>query len=361
MENKLLNAKKPRFGIGEAALASMLFIVYSFLFGLILSLAFPKGIQENSFVMFVIQFVVEVLFAVAAITVALGCSVNFVKATGINKRFNYKMVFYGCLIAFVSMIAFGNLTNVFMETLYALGYQSRGDIAINNVWQYIGYIIALCITPAVCEELLFRGTILSGLKSYGIKVAVIVSSLIFTFMHGSPDQTIHQMVVGVITGYLFFKSGNLWIGIIIHFFNNFIAVTQAFALSIAGIEATSEPYSFDLLNYLISILVAVAFAVAGYFVVKKLLQLMLKENALLNKEAVESTDTIKVDGEEVETQIIVDGGENAASSDIAEAAENNTFGEKKPISTITVVLFSLSACYLAFEWIGALLQGLGIV
>jgi len=231
----------------------------------------------------------------------------------------------------------------------------------NNVWQYIGYIIALSITPAVCEELLFRGTILSGLKSYGIKVAVIVSSLIFTFMHGSPDQTIHQMVVGVITGYLFFKSGNLWIGIIIHFFNNFIAVTQAFALSIAGIEATSEPYSFDLLNYLISILVAVAFAVAGYFVVKKLLQLMLKENALLNKEAVESTDTIKVDGEEVETQIIVDGGENAASSDIAEAAENNTFGEKKPISTITVVLFSLSACYLAFEWIGALLQGLGIV
>ncbi len=361
MENKLLNAKKPRFGIGEAALASMLFIVYSFLFSLIYSFAFPKGIQENSFVMFVIQFVVEALFGVASITVALGCSVDFVKATGINKRFNYKMVVYGCLIAFVSMIGFGNLTNVFMEVLYALGYQSRGDTAITNVWQYIGYIIALCVTPAICEELLFRGTILSGLKSYGIKVAVLVSSLIFTFMHGSPDQTIHQMIVGVITGYLFFKSGNLWIGIIIHFFNNFIAVTQLFALSLAGVEATSEPYSFELVGFLINIVIAAAFAVAGYIIVKKLMQVILKENALLNKEALESTETIKVDGEEIETQIIVDGGENAASSDMAEAAKNNTFGEKKPISTFTVLLFSLSACYLAFEWIDSLLQGLGIV
>ena len=219
----------------------------------------------------------------------------------------------------------------------------------------------MAVLPAICEELLFRGTILSGLKSYGIKVAVMVSSRIFTFMHGSPDQTIHQMIVGVITGYLFFKSGNLWIGIIIHFFNNFIAVTQAFALSIFGVEVVAEAYSFEVLGFLFDVVIAAVFAVVGYFIVKKLIKEILKENAHLNKEAIESTDIIKVDGEEVETQIIVDGGENAASIDIAEASQNNDTIEKKPISTMTVVLFALSACYLAFEWIGSLLQGLGII
>ena len=245
-----------------------------------------------------------------------------------------------------------------------LGYKSvLGSISITTFWQYLGYVIASCVAPAIFEELLFRGTILSGLKEYGIKVAVIVSAVIFTFMHGNPEQTVHQFIIGAVVGYIFFKSGNLWLGIIVHFFNNFISVTQAYVLSFF-MDTTAEVTSqIAIVDLVVDVVIAAILAYVGFEIIKWLIQKLLVEDARLNgvTEKVEEQQTILVDGQEVVAEVVVEGADNVVSSDVATASGTNFKKEKQPISASTIVCFAVAACYMLYEWIGYLLVGLGVI
>ena len=365
MENNLLSTKRTRFGIYEAALASLLFIVFNFVFVQIYGFI-PKNVRSLDIVYYVASFFLEFVFALTSIVVALSRRIDIKKASGIDKKISLKTVGYCFLISIVSLFGFGNLTTVFVNLLSVIGYSSiLPDIVINSFWQYLAYIICSCVAPALFEEFLFRGTILSGLKQCGIKIAVIVSALIFTFMHGNPEQTVHQFVIGALVGYIFFKTGNLWIGILIHFFNNFISVTQAYILS--GVYANSEStevvasQTVTVLDFVITLIIALILAYFGYCIVKYLIKKVMNEDQKLNGENETVLDSISVDGKDVVVEVAVDGGVVSADSDLIERSENKLAEEKKPLSVGVIVMFTLSAAYMAFEWLSSLLIGLGVV
>lgn len=283
--------KRTKFGIFESALACVTFIVLNFLFVLGYSLL-PNSMRANRAVYYLAQFLIEAMFGVASYIVAASTNVDLLSAGGFKKKVNGKIVGLGALLAFVSIIAFAMLSYVFLDFLGLLGYTpTNSSIEINNFGSYLMYVIVLCAAPAVFEEMLFRGTIASGFKSLRIKMSVVLSALIFMIMHGSPDQTIHQFIVGMILGYLFIKSGNIWLGIITHFFNNFISVTQVYFVSMLssgntgdGTEvidptvATANPWVSLIVNFVIAIILAVA----GYFAVKKIVKMMIDESDRIN-------------------------------------------------------------------------------
>lgn len=373
MENKLLDARRVKFGIYESALASILFIIYNFLF-LLFYRMLPVSFRMKGVVSFVAQFLLEALFAVAAITVAVVKNVDIKKAAGLNKKINGKIVGLGFLISLVCIIGFGNLTNVFLELLNLCGYSSiLSDFTINTFWQYLVYVLVSCLVPAVCEELLFRGVILSGMKQYGAKIAIVISSLIFMLMHGNAEQTVHQFIVGLVVGYLFFATGNLWLGVIVHFFNNFISVTQLYILTViqnnsnvldSAVEATETASSNPWLSLLFSAIIAFVFAFFGYQIVKFLFKKILAEDKKLNGSTEELTSnasaTATVDGKEVEAEI--------SSSTQSEMKEEDVIAgqselEKPKIETLPVsaiVMFCLSGAYLVVEWISALISGFSL-
>ena len=369
MENRLLNKRKVKFGLFESALASILFIIYNFLFVQLYLSIFPDGAPAETFAMFVVQFLLEAMFAVTAVTVALSKRVNIVKASGLKKRINTKLVLLALGVAAASLYGFGHLTTVFLEILQLLGYKSvLRDISITTFWQYIGYVIASCAAPAFCEELLFRGTILSGLKEYGFKIAVFISAIIFTFMHGSAEQTVHQFIIGVLVGYIFFKTGNLWIGIVVHFFNNFISVTQAYMLSFQSGTEEVAAAAITPMSFIVDVIVAGIMFYVGYIMIKWLLERIIIEDEKLNsvEEPLmrDKKQAILVDGEEVVTEVVLEGVpvEDVAASDMAEASGvKEEVEEKKPISMSTVIMFALSGCFLLFEWVANLLVGFGVM
>ncbi len=365
MEDKLLRTKKDKFGLYEAALASLLFIIYNFIFVLGYKML-PISFKRYEIVSFVVTFLLEFLFALTSLTVACAKKINIKKASGLDKKFNGRIVFLGFLISVVALFCFGNLTNVFLSFLSLCGYSSiLSDFAITSFWQYLIYVVISCVTPAVCEELLFRGTILAGLKKYGIKIAVIVSSIIFTLMHGNAEQTVHQMIVGLIVGYLFFKTGNLWIGIIIHFFNNFISVTQAYIISNLPqeeiVETAAATGTTAWVSLLISLVIALAFAYFGLYIFKILAKRVIDENNKLNGEVTpENLAEISIDGKPEYIEMTVDG-ETATNEETSEQNATSVIAEetqKLPISVI--VMFCLSGIYLICEWVSALVLGFGI-
>jgi len=86
--------------------------------------------------------------------------------------------------------------------------------------------ISVAIVPAVAEEFLFRGCILSNLLPYGKKNALIISALLFSLMHGNFAQFFYTFVAGLVLGWVYIETGSIWTSTFIHLFNNFYSITQ---------------------------------------------------------------------------------------------------------------------------------------
>ena len=86
--------------------------------------------------------------------------------------------------------------------------------------------IAIALVPAFCEELLFRGVILSNLMPYGKASAIIISSVLFGLMHGSMNQFVYTTVAGIIMGAVYVYTRSIWCSILMHMINNTLSVLQ---------------------------------------------------------------------------------------------------------------------------------------
>ena len=82
------------------------------------------------------------------------------------------------------------------------------------------------LVPAFCEELFFRGLIMTNLLHLGRNFAIIASGVIFGLVHGNHDQILFASIAGIIFGWLYAETGSIWCGIIVHMFNNLIAVAE---------------------------------------------------------------------------------------------------------------------------------------
>lgn len=91
-------------------------------------------------------------------------------------------------------------------------------------------IAIICILPALGEESLFRGLTLKSLDSKGAVKAVLLSAALFSLSHGNIVQLVHQFILGVFLAYLTIKTGNIIFAMLIHFFNNLLAITLPIVL-----------------------------------------------------------------------------------------------------------------------------------
>jgi sodium transport system permease protein len=88
-------------------------------------------------------------------------------------------------------------------------------------------LFLVALSPAICEEALFRGFILSGLKSLGQWPAIGISALLFAVAHGSVYRMLPTLFLGLLLGYAVWKTGSIAAGVVIHGLNNGIAVLLA--------------------------------------------------------------------------------------------------------------------------------------
>jgi membrane protease YdiL (CAAX protease family) len=166
----------------------------------------------------------------------------FARLNPLPLKFIPSIVLLAASFWFINMLIAAGLVGGLIE----LGYEPMVLIEPPSTWQeYLGYLVVLSVFAGICEEILFRGTIMPALEKHGLIPAVVFSSLLFALLHGSFLSLISTFSLGVIMAVIVIKTGSLWGGILYHMLNNFYAATYLFiAGRIDVTPAEVEPQAY---------------------------------------------------------------------------------------------------------------------
>lgn len=95
------------------------------------------------------------------------------------------------------------------------------DMILRDKWGYL----AVGLLAPVAEEVVFRGAILRSLLQWNKhhRVAIFISALLFALVHGNPAQMPHALLVGLLLGWMFYRTNSIVPSVTYHWVNNTIA------------------------------------------------------------------------------------------------------------------------------------------
>ena len=166
--------------------------------------------------------------------------INKVSFKAVNLKFKMPWHTYLILIAVgvLSLLGINYFIGATDNFLSLIGFPITEGLPMVNPTSFPLYLLALLLMafiPAVCEELLFRGVILHGLRDrFGTWSSIALSALMFALMHGNLQQFVYPFILGGIMGWLVTKTGSLFSSMIVHFINNFLVVTFAYIQNMTG-------------------------------------------------------------------------------------------------------------------------------
>ena len=144
-----------------------------------------------------------------------------------------------------------NYISLIVQEYFGITFTSSlDDIKIIGLSGFLMSVVSTAILPAIIEEIIIRGIVMQPLRRYGDMFALVVSSLLFSIMHGNMVQIPYTFAAGLFFGYVAIATGSLWPSIIMHFINNLYAVI-IMAVSDNYSESASNVVSLLLLGLLI--------------------------------------------------------------------------------------------------------------
>ena len=96
------------------------------------------------------------------------------------------------------------------------------DTILGTPW---GYLTIGLLAP-LSEEIVMRGAILKELlksEKLGVWAAITISALMFALIHMNPVQMPHAFLIGLLLGWMYWRTGSILPGVAYHWANNSIA------------------------------------------------------------------------------------------------------------------------------------------
>lgn len=202
----------------------------------------------------------------ALVAVALFCAVLVIKLAykpeigSFFKPIEKKYLLALPLVSAGCFLSFSSLNSLFIELLARFGYvATSATLPELSPFSVILCVLLVCLAPAVLEEVVFRGFILSSVKDFGCVAASLTSAALFSLYHTNPAQTVYQFVLGFIFAAVALKSGSVLSSVILHFLNNLVVLVICYAF-----PAWS---GFRGVPLIISVLVGLALLFAGGYLI----------------------------------------------------------------------------------------------
>ena len=101
-------------------------------------------------------------------------------------------------------------------------------------YEIILQLIVMCVVPGICEELLFRGAILTNCLPFGRSNAILISAFLFAMMHQNVEQLLYTFAAGIVLGLIYEYTGSIWNCTVLHICNNFVSVIESTIIARLG-------------------------------------------------------------------------------------------------------------------------------
>ena len=184
------------------------------------------------------------------------------------------LIFVGLSIVYF----FTYISALFEGTLnFLFGIQKYG----NNFYSFpqtvggiIIYFISVVVTPALFEEFVFRYLALNALQKYGNAFAIVVSSVLFGFIHASTNAFFFATALGMFSAYIAIKTKSICFSVILHAVVNSTAMVMEY---LGGALSEQAYYLFNLI-YLDVILAVSVISIFVFIKKKKKIELMENKN-----------------------------------------------------------------------------------
>lgn len=190
-----------------------------------------------------------IAFFVPAWVVARIASKKPVTQLGFNKQFSLHQLGLVVLITFTALFLSGSLGALnemipmpaaflkkarLLEETYKSAMLSMATM--RSFTDYLLSLLVIALAPAIFEEVLFRGSLQQIFIGWTNNkwIGIIITSIIFSAIHGSYFGFLPRLGLGIILGLVFYISKNLWLSIAMHFLNNAVVVTQIYVLTKMG-------------------------------------------------------------------------------------------------------------------------------
>ncbi|MEA2095458.1 MAG: ABC transporter permease subunit/CPBP intramembrane protease [Candidatus Cloacimonadota bacterium] len=136
---------------------------------------------------------------------------------------NFLIVLIAALPLLLLSGILGQLINYIfpVSEAYLEAFQNLVTVQENGLWFTI-FVVG--VLPGICEEVMFRGFILSALRKKGLWYGIILSAILFGAFHLDPFRFLPVTLLGVWLGYLAVKTNSLYVPILAHFAQNSLAI-----------------------------------------------------------------------------------------------------------------------------------------
>lgn len=96
---------------------------------------------------------------------------------------------------------------------------------------FIISFVIVSISPAICEEAVFRGVVMHSFDNGKNKwIAIVVTGLIFGAFHGNIWRFVPAALLGIMLGYIVYETDNMIYGALFHAINNAMPLLSIFAM-----------------------------------------------------------------------------------------------------------------------------------
>lgn len=95
------------------------------------------------------------------------------------------------------------------------------DMIMKDRW---GYLVVGLLAP-LAEEMVFRGAVLRSLLRWKENpwIGIVISAVLFAVIHMNPAQMPHAFLIGLLLGWLYYRTDSIVPGVMYHWVNNTVA------------------------------------------------------------------------------------------------------------------------------------------
>ena len=130
--------------------------------------------------------------------------------------------FVGAFFVILGMIPINIVVSYILSSLFPAGAESVETMFSTIMGgNAVSVLFVTAVTPAVCEEMLFRGFIYHSMKArYRVSVAIGITAVLFGIYHMSLIRFIPTALAGLIFCCVVYKTGSIYSSMMMHFINN---------------------------------------------------------------------------------------------------------------------------------------------